>query len=65
MSFDGHYEEVGGKSLTLDGSNIGYHKERVLAWERGERVAPIFMDIAWTRKCQAACHFCYAQAQAS
>ena len=51
--------------MTLDGSNIGYHRERVEAWERGERVAPVFMDIAWTRKCQAACHFCYAQAQAS
>ena len=51
--------------MTLDGSNVGYHKERVEAWERGERIAPIFMDIAWTRKCQAACHFCYAQAQAS
>lgn len=58
-------EEVGGKVMTLDGSNIGYHRERVEAWERGERVAPIFMDIAWTRKCQAACTFCYAQAQAS
>lgn len=58
-------EEVGGLSMTLDGSNVGYHRERVEAWERGERVAPIFMDIAWTRKCQAACHFCYAQAQAS
>jgi MoaA/NifB/PqqE/SkfB family radical SAM enzyme len=56
---------VGGQSMTLDGSNVGYHRERVEAWERGERIAPIFMDIAWTRKCQAACHFCYAQAQAS
>jgi MoaA/NifB/PqqE/SkfB family radical SAM enzyme len=57
--------EVGGKAMTLDGSNVGFHRERVEAWARGERVAPIFMDIAWTRKCQAACHFCYAQAQAS
>ncbi len=56
---------IDGKEMTLDGSNVGFHRERVLAWERGERVAPIFMDIAWTRKCQAACHFCYAQAQAS
>lgn len=63
--FSEHAESVGGLSLTLDGSNIGYHRERVEAWARGERVAPIFMDIAWTRKCQAACHFCYAQAQAS
>ena len=56
---------IEGKEMTLDGSNVGFHKERVEAWDRGERVAPIFMDIAWTRKCQAACHFCYAQAQAS
>ena len=56
----------GGAKLALDGvENIGFHKERVLAWERGERIAPIFMDVATTRKCQAACHFCYAQAQSS
>lgn len=60
-----HLESVGGKVMSLDSTNIGYHKERVEAWARGERIAPIFMDIAWTRKCQAACHFCYAQAQAS
>lgn len=40
-------------------------QERVRAWERGERIAPITMDIAWTRSCQAACSFCYAQTQAS
>ena len=56
---------VAGREMTLDGSNVGYHRERVEAWDRGERIAPIFMDIAWTRKCQAACHFCYAQAQSS
>ena len=58
-------ELVGGKEMALDSSNIGYHRERVEAWARGERVAPIFMDVAWTRRCQAACNFCYAQAQAS
>lgn len=56
---------IAGREMTLDGSNVGFHRERVEAWARGERVAPIFMDVAWTRKCQAACHFCYAQAQAS
>jgi len=57
--------EVGGQKMALDGTNIGYHRDRVEAWERGERIAPIFMDIAWTRKCQAACYFCAAQTQAS
>jgi len=49
----------------LDHSKVGWWKERVLAWERGEKIAPVTMDVAWTRKCQAACNFCYAQAQAS
>lgn len=49
----------------LDGSKIGWWQDRVLAWERGERIAPVTMDIAWTRKCNAACSFCFAQMQAS
>jgi MoaA/NifB/PqqE/SkfB family radical SAM enzyme len=51
--------------LVIDGTKIGWWKERVLAWERGERVAPITMDIAWTRRCNAACDFCAAKTQAS
>jgi MoaA/NifB/PqqE/SkfB family radical SAM enzyme len=51
--------------LQLDGTKIGWYPERVAAWKRGERIAPITMDVAWTRKCAAACNFCYAQLQAS
>lgn len=51
--------------LVLDGTKIGWWKDRVEAWKRGERIAPITMDVAWTRKCQAACSFCYATGQAS
>jgi MoaA/NifB/PqqE/SkfB family radical SAM enzyme len=66
MSYEGESPTtIGDRELTLDGTNIGYHRERVEAWERGERVAPIFLDVAWTRKCQAACSFCAAQTQAS
>lgn len=53
------------KDMLLDHSKVGFWKERVLAWERGEKIAPITMDVAWTRKCNAACHFCAAQYQAS
>jgi MoaA/NifB/PqqE/SkfB family radical SAM enzyme len=56
---------IGERNLTLDGTNIGFHKERVEAWARGEKIAPIFIDVAWTRRCQAACYFCAAQTQAS
>lgn len=51
--------------LIVDGAKVGWHKERVEAWHRGERVAPITMDIAWTRRCNAACDFCAAKTQAS
>ena len=51
--------------LQLDGTKIGWYRDRVSAWRRGEKIAPITMDIAWTRKCQAACNFCYAALQAS
>jgi MoaA/NifB/PqqE/SkfB family radical SAM enzyme len=62
-----HNQVAGGNvyDLQLDGTKIGWYRERVEAWERGEKIAPVTMDVAWTRKCQAACDFCYAQLQAS
>lgn len=49
--------------LILDGTKIGWHLDRVRAWERGERVAPITIDMALTRACNFACHYCYAMLQ--
>ena len=51
--------------LVIDGTKVGFWRERVEAWHRGERIAPITMDIAWTRRCNAACDFCAAKTQAS
>lgn len=56
---------TGSPALQLDGTKIGWHRDRVEAWARGERVAPITIDAAWTRQCNAACSFCAAQFQAS
>lgn len=58
----------GGRSIydyVIDGSKVKWYSDRIAAWERGERIAPITMDVAWTRSCQASCHFCYASTQAS
>src|SRR5258705_13413428 len=49
--------------LILDGTKIGWHLDRVRAWERGERIAPITIDMALTRACNYACSFCYAMLQ--
>lgn len=51
--------------LLLDHSKISWYRKRVEAWGRGERIAPVTMDVAWTRKCQAACTFCAASTQAN
>jgi MoaA/NifB/PqqE/SkfB family radical SAM enzyme len=49
--------------LVLDGTKLAWHMDRVRAWERGERIAPITIDMALTRACNYACHFCYAMLQ--
>lgn len=47
----------------LDTTKIAFHKERVDAWLRGEKVAPITIDMALTQKCSYACTYCYAGLQ--
>lgn len=49
--------------LILDSHKLSYHYERVLAWENGERIAPVSVDMALTRSCGAMCAFCYAMMQ--
>ena len=49
--------------LVLDGTKIIWYTDRVAAWERGERIAPITIDMALTRKCSMSCVFCYAALQ--
>ena len=51
------------RELILDGTKIAWHLEKVQQWERGERFAPITIDMALTRACNYACSFCYAQMQ--
>lgn len=46
-------------------SKVGYYPERIKTWQAGGKVAPITIDVAMTRKCQAACSWCFAQTQAS
>ena len=49
--------------LILDGTKMSWHLDRVRAWERGERIAPITIDMALTRACNYACGYCYAMLQ--
>jgi MoaA/NifB/PqqE/SkfB family radical SAM enzyme len=49
--------------LVLDGQKLGWHTDRLADWEAGKRIAPITIDMALTRKCDASCFFCYAMLQ--
>lgn len=49
--------------LILDGHKLMWHRERVDAWLRGERIAPITIDCALTRRCSYRCTYCYGMLQ--
>lgn len=51
--------------IILDGHKLSWHKDRVEAWLRGERIAPITIDCALTRKCSYRCTYCYGMLQAN
>jgi len=50
---------------TENSSKVGWYRDRVEAWRRGERVAPITIDCSLTRRCQASCAWCFAATQAN
>ena len=52
-------------SLILDSHKLSCHHDRVEAWENGERIAPVSIDMSLTRACGAMCSFCYAMMQES
>jgi len=41
--------------LILDSHKLSYHFDRILAWENGEKIAPVSVDMALTRSCGAMC----------
>ncbi len=51
------------QEIILDGTKLAWHKDRVEAWMRGERIAPITIDCALTRACNYNCTYCYGKLQ--
>ena len=63
MKFESNSIETREGALILDSHKLSYHFERVDAWEHGERIAPISVDMSLSRACGAMCSFCYAMVQ--
>jgi MoaA/NifB/PqqE/SkfB family radical SAM enzyme len=53
------------RELILDGHKLLWHRDRVEAWLRGEKIAPITIDCSLTRRCTYRCIYCYGQLQAN
>ncbi|MDP2938366.1 MAG: radical SAM protein [Candidatus Omnitrophota bacterium] len=51
--------------LVLDGHKLLWHMDRLKAWLRGEKIVPITIDCALTRRCTYRCVYCYGQLQAN
>ncbi len=49
--------------IILDGQKLIWHKERIEAWLRGERIAPVTIDCSLTRRCTYKCVYCYGMLQ--
>lgn len=47
----------------FDGHKMLYHLERIQAWQKGERFAPIHIDMGLTKFCNTACIYCFAVTQ--
>jgi len=56
---------AGKTKYILDGHKLAWHKDRVEAWLKGERIAPITIDCALTRRCSYNCVYCYGKLQAN
>ena len=47
----------------MDSHKLFWHLERVEAWQRGEKVAPLHIDMGISSGCNMACTFCYGVIQ--
>ena len=47
----------------MDSHKLFWHLDRVEAWQRGERVAPLHLDMGISSGCNMACTFCYGVIQ--
>ncbi len=62
-TFTGHTYKNKGEKFRLDGHKLLYHLDIVNAWKKGERVAPISIDMGLTKFCNTACIYCIGVTQ--
>lgn len=43
----------------MDSHKLFWHLDRVESWQRGERIAPLYLDMGITKSCNISCSYCY------
>ncbi|MDO8445616.1 MAG: radical SAM protein [Deltaproteobacteria bacterium] len=61
--FTGHTFKNKIEKYRLDGHKLIYHLDRILEWQRGERIAPIQIDMGLTKFCNVGCIYCIGVTQ--
>lgn len=49
--------------FNMDGHKLFWHLDRVAAWQKGERIAPLHIDMGISTGCNMACSYCYGVIQ--
>lgn len=47
----------------MDGHKLYWHLDRVNAWQKGERIAPLHIDAGLSKGCNIKCEYCYGATQ--
>lgn len=61
--YSGHTLKNKPQRFNLDGHKLIYHLDRVLAWLKGEHIAPIHIDMGLTKFCNMGCIYCIGVTQ--
>lgn len=46
-------------AFRMDSHKLFWHLDRVEAWQRGDRIAPLYLDMGITQTCNISCSYCY------
>lgn len=47
----------------MDGHKLLWHLDRVQAWQKGERIVPLSIDVGLSKGCNIRCEYCFGQMQ--
>jgi MoaA/NifB/PqqE/SkfB family radical SAM enzyme len=50
-------------SFMMGGHKLHWHLDRVHAWQQGERIAPVHIDVGLSKGCNIKCNYCYGVTQ--